>query len=101
MSDNEERKALLGGASAPPYNNDQLPTYQESIGGQQNTTMSNRTGADGFQPMSFSSSPPPPPPPPIAIYQPGYQSMPFIQTQVILVGGCPTCRYLLKPLILT
>lgn len=88
MSDNEERKALLGGASAPPYANDQLPTYQESIGGQQNVT-----SGDGFQPMSFSASPPPPPPS-VAIYQPGYQTMPYIQTQVILVGGCPTCRYL-------
>lgn len=85
MSDDQERKALLS-PSAPSYN-DQLPSYQESVGTQ--NTVPGRTTGEGFQSMSFSTSPPP-----LAThYQPGYQTMPYIQTQVILVGGCPTCRY--------
>lgn len=94
MDNDDERKALLGSAPSAPYsNNDQLPTYQESVSGGGGAAAShhhNQVGGPGFDQMGFSASPPP-----VTVqFQPvGYQAMPYIQTQVILVGGCPTCRF--------
>ena len=35
----------------------------------------------------------------VQIQQPNYQAIPLIQTQVILVGGCPACRLVTLKLI--
>ncbi|CAF0811814.1 unnamed protein product [Brachionus calyciflorus] len=71
--DHDEREALLGSRPSAPTQYDQFitepPTYEQS---QQRLA------------TQFSNS--------SVIIQPSYQTLPIIQTQVILVGGCPACR---------
>jgi hypothetical protein len=99
MNDDDERKGLLSNETTRLYPNasapsphDQVPSYQESIEQTSGYYAGGGGGGRHFAPVHMMPAGQPSPPQQPIIFQPNYQTMPFIQTQVILVGGCPTCR---------